>query len=630
MFTDPSLGLAHINLPDDAIDSVAVLPNPYAVEYGRFSSGLVVIHTRRAGDKWRVRLNNLDPTIRTERYHDYKPIGISGFGPRVELGGPIIPGKLFLEQTAQYRYSSEDVPSRPENELRTTNWLSAFTRVDANLSPRHTLIATGGLFPKRTDLATLGTFTPPEATVNVDDQVDHGALVERSVWSDSIVSESSVKFDRFKTALSPQAASPMELWTEQTLGNFFNEQTRAPKSLQFIETLSGNYTGFLGLHLFKFGADVLHTRYSGTSVSRPILITRYDHTLARRLDFSGPTSQQVTSTDLALFAQDRLQPSTRWYLEYGARIDRDGVIGRWNVTPRIGAALLLNDAGTSVIRGGFGLFYERTPSVAGAFQQFEATTERRFAADGVTPLGPAITYAHVVDPDLRTARSATWDVSYDYRVNANWALHASMLDRRGSNELIVNPIVTNGIGELRLSSDGTSRYRDIETGFEYTRGTALDVNVSYARSVARSNLNSFGNFFDISMQPVINPDAYGPAPTDVPHRLFARARLLPTPRWLLTSIADWRSGFPYSIVNDALDFVGPRNSQRFPGRLLVDLGFEHRFHIGKFEPWIGVAANNAFNRFVPMDVQANLGSPNFGGFYNSPYRQYRLQIRFER
>ena len=46
MFVDPSTGLTQVSLPDDAIDSVAVLANPYAVEYGRFSSGLVVIQTR--------------------------------------------------------------------------------------------------------------------------------------------------------------------------------------------------------------------------------------------------------------------------------------------------------------------------------------------------------------------------------------------------------------------------------------------------------------------------------------------------------------------------------------------------------------------------------------------------------
>src|SRR5439155_3014350 len=95
---DPSTGLTQVSLPDDAIDSVAVLPNPYAVEYGRFSSGLVVIQTRRAGDQWKTRLNNLDPTFRTRRGQPFGIMGIASFGPRLETGGPIISNRLFVEQ----------------------------------------------------------------------------------------------------------------------------------------------------------------------------------------------------------------------------------------------------------------------------------------------------------------------------------------------------------------------------------------------------------------------------------------------------------------------------------------------------------------------------------------------------
>src|SRR5262249_37305969 len=84
--TDPALGLVHLTLPEDAIDSVAVLPNPYAVEYGRFSSGLVVIQTRRAGDAWRVRLNNLSPTFRSKRHKDLFNINrISGLRPNLHI-----------------------------------------------------------------------------------------------------------------------------------------------------------------------------------------------------------------------------------------------------------------------------------------------------------------------------------------------------------------------------------------------------------------------------------------------------------------------------------------------------------------------------------------------------------------
>jgi hypothetical protein len=33
---------------------------------------------------------------------------------------------------------------------------------------------------------------------------------------------------------------------------------------------------------------------------------------------------------------------------------------------------------------------------------------------------------------------------------------------------------------------------------------------------------------------------------------------------------------------------------------------------------------------LPTDVQANVDSPNFGTFYNSEYREFRIHVRFEK
>src|SRR5207247_2086182 len=112
-----------------------------------------------------------------------------------------------------------------------------------------------------------------------------------------------------------------------------------------------------------------------------------------------------------------------------------------------------------------------------------------------------------------------------------------------------------------------------------------------------------------------------PATAAFPHRLFARGRAMPTPQWLVVGILDWRSGLPYSVVNEALDFAGPRNDHRFPSYLRLELGLERRFKIFKYRPWIGVRADNALSSFLPTDVQSNIGSPAFGSFYNSEYRQ---------
>jgi hypothetical protein len=627
---DPATGLAQVSLPDDAIDSVAVLPNPSAVEYGRFSSGLIVIHTRRGGDRWKTRVNNLDPTFRTRRDNMFDVIGVSAFGPRFETGGPLVKDRLFLEQTAQFRYGASDVPSRPEDELRTTKWFSSFTRADAVLSPKRSMVITGGIFPSVSSQATLGTFTPPDATADIQSHVNHGGLTERALWSDSLFSETTAQVHEYQTDVMPQGSLPMILRPDTTLGNFFNRQQRQTVTYQVVEAVTGSRPAFGGLHLFKAGVDLLHSAFDGWSESRPVLIQRADGTLARRLDFLGPTTQSIATTDVALFAQDRFQPGARWYTEFGGRVDRDGVVRQWNVTPRVGAAVLLNDTGTAVLRGGYGLFFERTPSTAGTFDSFDNAIDRRFAADGVTPLGPPMLQTLVADSHLETPRSAAWDLAYDYRVNPQWSLHLGAVHRSGTHELVVDPARAGNLTEIHLSSTGVSLYREAEVGVQYTRGTALDLHASYVRSAASGDLNPLTNYFDTVLWPVVGANARAALGGDAPNRLLARGRVMPTSRWLLLGILDWRSGLPYSTIDDMLEYVGPRNVRRFPTYARTELGIEHRFKILGVQPWIGIRAYNALNAFLPTDVQANIGSPNFGSFYNSEYRQFRLQVRFER
>lgn len=629
---DASTGLTHVSLPDGAIDSVAVLPNPYAVEFGRFSSGLVVIQTRRAGDRWKSRVNGLEPAFRTKRGgNPFDVKGLASFSPRLETGGPLISDRLFIEQSAQFRYSTRDVPSRPENELKADRWFSTFTRVDANLSPRHTLTATGGIFLRLTTFSNLGTFTPPDATADLHNRVSHGAVTERALWTDSLFSETTVQIHQYSSRVEPLGSAPMELLPETTRGNYYNRQRRETSTYQLINSLSGSRTGWGGLHLYKFGVDLLHSEYDGFSTSRPVLIRRSNGTLARRLDFAAPRTQSVQSTDVALFVQDRVQPAARWYVEFGARLDRDGIIERLNVTPRIGTAVLLDGAGTAVVRGGFGLFYERTPSTAGTFNAFEDAVDTRFAADGIRQIGQPILFRHTTVSDLQTPRGRTWDVAYDRRVNPRWAFHFGVIDRRGMNELIVAPVRTGNTGELLLDSTGRSSYREAEASVRFTRGHGVNLSVSYVRSAARGDLNALTTYFNTMMWPVIGQNAYAPGEADVPNRLLVSGRAMPTDRWLVTGIFDWRSGMPYSVVDEYLDFVGARNQgHRFPAYARVQVGLEHRFKILNRNPWVGVRVSNALNAFLPSDVQNNIGSPAFGSFYNSEYRQFRLQVRFER
>ena len=627
---DPATNLARLSLPANGVDTVAVLPNPYEVEFGRFSSGLVQIQTKRAMDHWKFGVENLEPALRLKRFTVFHVTGITVWQPDVEIGGPLVHGRVFLQQSAQYHYQTVDIPSRPETELKKIEWFSSLTRVDANLSSRHSLTVSGGFFPSAIRKEMLGTFVPPGATVDIDENVGHGRLSERAFLGKGTPVETTVEAHRYQTDLDPRGPDPMQLLPETTLGNFYNQQHRDTAAYQWIETASHSYTGLGGVHVLKVGLDLLHSDYDGASDSRSVLIERSDETLARRLDYQGPSVEAVHSTDVAVFAQDRFQPAPRLSIAFGTRFDDDGITGRGSLTPRVGVALRLNQSGTSSLHAGYGLFYERTPSVAGAFEQFESPIDTRFAADGITPLGAPVPYQRVTAPDLQPARSVTWDVGYDNHVHHDFSYHLGVLDREGSHQLIVDPIVTAAGGEYVLSSSGHSRYVQEEVGVHLERSSHADVTASYVHSNAREDLNSLLNFFDVIPQPVIGENQYAPAMADARHRFLMRARLMPNSAWLLVGTADWRSGLPYSVVDEDLEFVGARNSERFPTYFRVDAGFERRMTVKGLHPWIGLRVSNALNSFLPSDVQANVASPAFGDFYNSVYREYRIRIRVEK
>ncbi|HEV3141515.1 MAG TPA: TonB-dependent receptor [Vicinamibacterales bacterium] len=625
---DPASAIAHVALPDDAIDSVTVLPNPYDVEYGRFESGVVVIQTRRATERWHTQVNRVVPTIRNARGQAFA-FRIDTLGPRLATGGPVIKDRLYIEQTGQLRYTSSDVPSRPESELRTSTFFSAFTRADANLSPRQSLIATLGVFPNRSTSTTLGTFTPPDATADVHAFAAHAAITARTLWSGGRASDTMVQLLRSRTDVLARGTAPMTLQPETTLGNFFNTQSRTTTSLQLVQRLTVPHDGPWGSHRFRIGADVIAAAYDGASDSRPVLIQRAGGTLARRLDYAGASRESVENVDLAAFAQDRIALTPRWNAELGARIDRDGVVDRVNVAPRIGTAVLLGPSGRIVLHGGVGLFYGRTPSVVGAFGSFTSAVDARYATDGVRTIGSPVLLAPVAAPGLETPRNRAWETGVEYRID-RWEFHATVVGRDGRGEFIVQPVIAGSTGALRLSSDGTSTYRDLEIGAHYTRGTIADVQAVYDFSSARGDLNALTSFFDALMAPVVGANAYAPLAVDVPHRLFVRGRILPAPRWLLLGTVDWRTGVPYSIVDEMLDFVGPRNDRRFPNYARLELGFQYRADIFRWKPWLGVRVANVFGAFLPSEVQANSSSPFFGTFYNSEDRHIRLQLRFER
>ena len=61
---DPSTGDFDLELPGQSIESVEVLANPFAAEYGRFSTSVTQIRTRRGTNEWEIKPGNFIPRFR--------------------------------------------------------------------------------------------------------------------------------------------------------------------------------------------------------------------------------------------------------------------------------------------------------------------------------------------------------------------------------------------------------------------------------------------------------------------------------------------------------------------------------------------------------------------------------------
>ena len=408
---DPSTGDFDLELPGGAVESVEVLSNPFAAEYGRFSTSVTQVRTKRGTNDWVIKPDNLMPGFG-------KGFGfVSKFEPRLSISGPIKRDRLLFGQYLQYRFVRTPVRSLPGEPQIGVDSFDSFTRLDAVLSSRHSL--TGGViyFPRKITNATLSTFRPEETTPKFTQEGFSAGAVDRLILSAHAVLESTFAVRTFEVDQKTQGELPMTYAPQGQSGNFFNRQER-----DVLSTAA------------RRGADILEGRVARPACVQgrprpaalplrrrqlqPAARRRPPRRLARRAHDATrlrSTDPEVSGTEFAVFAQDRWRVNDRLNFELGIRADRDAVVERVNYSPRIGMSVSVLPEGRGILRGGFGKFAERTPLNVGAFTQYDMQTVSRFAADG-TPLGAPITFAHVIDGSLKTPESIVQTVAWDQRL----------------------------------------------------------------------------------------------------------------------------------------------------------------------------------------------------------------------
>lgn len=632
--SDPVTGESTVNLPLEAVQSVQVQTNPYAPEYGQFTGAITTVETKSGTEKFNWTATSFFPRFR-RRGGSF--VGVEAFTPRVTFSGPITKEKLKFFQSFEYRFVRTPVENLPplkrDTDLETFDSVS---KLDWEIGERDRLTATFSLFPQKLRYVGLNTFNPQQVTPNFKQRGFLLSVNEQRILSARSLLETSFSVKQFDADVFPNSGvGTMNFGTDVNFGSFFNIQTRQSRRYQALATYSVEPPDFAGKHFIKAGAGYGYVTYNGTNISNTVRILRADGTRSQQLDFEGNGRLERNRKDAFVFFQDKWNVNRRLTLDYGIRIDRDDITKETNFAPRLGFAILPLRDGRTVVRGGVGLFYDVVDLNVATFDQLQQRVFTHFGADGVQIIGEVQRQRFVLtEGKLRTPRSVNWNIEVDREWIQNLYIRVGYQQRQARREFVLNPtLIQDQENILGLDNSGRSRYRELQITARYRFRERDEFVASYVRSSSNGDLNDFNSYYSNFENPIIKANERSRLPWDAPNRFLFYGQFHTKFGLTFAPVVDMRTGFPYSIIDEDRDFVGPRNlAGRYPSFFSVDLQVLKSVTLpGKFSKWkaeLGFKVYNLTNHFNPRDFQNNLASDSFGGFFNGVGRKYGTRITF--
>jgi hypothetical protein len=265
-----------------------------------------------------------------------------------------------------------------------------------------------------------------------------------------------------------------------------------------------------------------------------------------------------------------------------------------------------------VIKGGYGSFVATLPLAVEAYANYPMRNERDIDPDTGETLA-AYAYDPSVDP-LSLPRALTATLGIERQITPRLDLQINVTDRRTSRIATLRVPLEGGL--LPVRSDGSSVYREVEISGRRRWDGDQQLFISYVRSSGRGEFNEFATLFQQLAVPLIQRAGVTRLPTDARDRVIAWGTANLPYRIVVSPVMEWRSGFPYTVVNQRYVAV-ETNVRSFPAFMATDLVIYKTFTVKKRSADFGIQLFNATNHFNPRDVHAVVGAPRLGEFANS-------------
>jgi hypothetical protein len=610
----------------EAVRNAEIQTGRFGAEYAHPGGAILDYETREGDDRWRFNATDFIPGINVQ-----DGVNLGNYYPRVTFSGPILKDDLWFSESLDLLHTlavQHGLPAGEPNQVR--SWTGdSWSRLLWKLSPRDSLHV-GFLANVDSNVnAGLDALHPQSVTTDTNGRELFGFVKEQSYFEKTMLEVGIGVEDSLNNA-TPQGSAPYVLLVNGAEGNYFAKQSEDARRYQFFADAIRGPMKWFGSHTLSAGANFSGVELTQSSTRGEIQALRADMTLDRLTTFTGDADFHVANTLAGGFVQDSWSPGAHLVAQAGVRADWDRLFQAALVEPRLSLNFMPFKDNRAKFSIGWGMYdIPLNLSLIGqVYDQQQVDT--LYGPTGKIPVeGPATSAFILPAAGLQSLQQPYFDIAsagWQERIGQDTLVSLELLARDQHHGLVYETLSPGRIGsDFLLQSSRRDKYRGATVTARHTFKNSAELFGSYTRSRASTDQllqPTLGALYFAAQQP-------GPLSWDAPNRILTWGSI-PTPIWgvLFSFLVDYRTGYPYSAINQQQFLIGMANSLRFPDYASLTVGFEKKFTFRKCIFAARLSVINVLDRPNPDVVVNNVDAPNYGTFTGGQGRAFTARLRF--